>query len=208
MRAVGWLAATHLAVFGIGWFLAPKDPLDTEVEHTGFFQVDTRNVLAATVESLREENKLLVFSHNGTATVRATRKILGGMFKGEQVLIVPAVVSYYLDLSDLSLADVRYDEPAKLVIVKLPKVIMGDVAFQPENATTINGGILTFDDDQVEALRKLNYAAARRAMVKQAQQPGVVNVAKRQAIRNVENYFSIPLRIAGTPDVKVAATFN
>ena len=207
-RAFGLLAATHVAVFGVGYLVAPKDPVDTEVENTGFFQVDTTKVLATTVESLREENKLLVFTYKGTAKVKATRKILGGMFKGEQVLIVPAVVSYYLDLSDLNLADVRSDEQAKLVIVKLPKLVMGDIAFQPENATAINGGLLTFDEDQVEALRKLNYASARRAMVKQAQQPGLLKAAKRQAIENVESYFGIPLRIAGLPDVRVAATFN
>jgi hypothetical protein len=68
--------------------------------------------------------------------------------------------------------------------------------------------VLTFSDEQVEALRKANYANARRAMVAQAQQPGLVNAAKRQAKANVENYFAIPLRIAGMPDVKVAATFD
>jgi ABC-type methionine transport system ATPase subunit len=91
--------------------------------------------------------------------------------------------------------------------VKLPKVTLGDIAFQPENATTINDGVLTFSNEQVEALRKANYANARRAMVAQAQQPGLLDAAKRQARTSVENYFAIPLRIAGLPDVKVAATF-
>jgi hypothetical protein len=44
-------------------------------------------------------------------------------------------------------------------------------------------------------------------MVAQAQQPGLLDAAKRQARTSVENYFAIPLRIAGLPDVKVAATF-
>ena len=101
-----------------------------------------------------------------------------------------------------------FNEPAKLVTVRLPRVTVGDIAFQPENATTINGGILSFDDDQVEALRKLNYRAARRAMVAQAQQPGLRRTAEKQAIANVEQYFSIPLRIAGRPDVKVVAVIR
>lgn len=206
-RTIGILAATHIAALGIGYVAAPKELLDSEVKHTGLFTVDTTKVLATTVESLREENKLLVFSYKGTAKVQAGRTILW-LFGGEQELSVPAVVSYYLDLSDLSLADVHYDEKAKLVTVKLPKVTMGDIAFQPENATTINGGVLTFSDEQVEALRKMNYAKARRAMVAQAQQPSLLNAAKRQAKTNVESYFAIPLRIAGMPDVKVAATFD
>jgi len=205
-RTIGLLAATHIAALGVGYVAAPRQLLDGEAKHTGFFTVDTTKVLATTVESLREENKLQVFSYRGTAKVHAGRTVLW-LFGGEQELIVPAVVTYYLDLSNLSLADVRYDEKAKLVTVKLPKVTLGDIAFQPENATTINGGVLTFSDEQVEALRKANYKNARRAMIAQAQQPGLLNAANRQAQTNVENYFAIPLRIAGLPDVTVAATF-
>lgn len=121
---------------------------------------------------------------------------------------MPAVVSYYLDLSKLTLADVVLDEKAKLVRVKLPGLQIGDIAFQPENATTENGGLLTFSAKQIEELNKVNYKAARRAMIKQAQGKTIVATAKRQAQENVTNYFEIPLRIAGHPDVKVVATFD
>ena len=205
-RTISLLAVSHVAAISVGYVVAPKQPVDSEVQHTGLFSMDTKKVLATTVESLREENKLLVFSYKGSAKVQAERQVLW-LFGGEQELIVPAVVNYYLDLSDLSLADVSYNEQAKLVTVKLPKVTLGDIAFQPENATTINDGVLTFSDEQVEALRKANYANARRAMVAQAQQPGLLDAAKRQARTSIENYFAIPLRIAGLPDVKVAATF-
>ncbi len=92
--------------------------------------------------------------------------------------------------------------------MRLPRLILGDIAFEPENATTINGGVLTFSDDEVEALRKANYRNARRTMIAQAQQPGLLNAAKRQARTNIETYFAVPLRVAGLPDVKVAATFK
>lgn len=201
------LIATHLGAAAFGWAITDKRPVDTEVKHSGFFQVDTTKVLATTVESLRDENRLLVFSYKGNARVQ-TERTKWWVFGGRQELSVPAVVNYYVDLSDLTLADVSYNETAKLVTVRLPKVTLGDIAFQPENATTINGGLLTWDDDQVEAMRKLNYVSARRAMVAQAQQTGLLNAAKRQAVQNVTNYFEIPLRIAGQPDVKVTATFN
>jgi hypothetical protein len=200
------LIATHLGAVAVGWIAADKEPVDTEVENTGFFQVDTTKVLATTVESLRTENRLLVFSYKGSAKVQAERKVWW-LFGGRQELIVPAVVNYYVKLSELSLADVSFNETAKIVTVRLPKVTLGDIAFQPENATTTNGGILTWDDDQVEALRKLNYRNARRAMVAQAQQPGLRTAAERQAKENIGNLFEIPLRIAGQPDVKVIATF-
>ncbi|MBK9011123.1 DUF4230 domain-containing protein [Novosphingobium sp.] len=176
------------------------------VEHTGFLQTDTKKVLSATVESLRTENKMLVLSYKGTVRVKVERTkfwVLGA----SQELIVPGVVNYYLDLSKLSFADVTFDEKAKLVRVKLQPVVMGDIAFQPEQATTINGGVLTFSQAQVDELLKANYASARRAMTAQAQGPGFVDTARRQAIANVQSYFEVPLRIVGQPDVKVAVTF-
>ncbi len=201
------LLVSHLALASGVYALTDRKSVDTEVKHTGFFTVDTTKVLATTVESLRDENRLLVFSYKGNARVAAQRTRFW-LLNGTQELSVPAVVNYYLDLADLSLADVTYNDAAKLVTVKLPKVTLGDIAFQPENASTINGGVLTFGDDTVEALRKLNYKNARRAMVAQAQQPGLHKAAERQAKANVEQYFSIPLRIAGQPDVKVVATFR
>lgn len=201
------IIATHLAALGVGYAIAPNEPVDREVKATGFFRQDATRILATTVESLREENRLLVFSYKGSAKVEAGRTVLW-LFRGHQQLQVPAVVNYYLDLSQLSLANVTYDERAKLVRVRLPKLTVGDIAFQPETATTINGGVLSFSNEQVEDLRKLNYAAARKAMVAQSQQAGLINAAKRQAIANIQTYFEIPLRIAGLPDVKVVAAFE
>ena len=180
--------------FGFGYWVAPRELLDNEVIHKGFFRTDTRKVLSATVESLRLDNKLLVFSYKGAADVAVTRS-RWIIFEGRQQLRVPAVVNYYIDM-------------AKLVTVKLPPLEMGDVAFQPENATTINGGLLTFSEDEVEELRKLNYQNARKAMIKQAQGKGLIDVAKNNARTNIQTYFEIPLRIAGQSDVKVVAVFE
>lgn len=204
-KALLWVLP--LGTFGLGYFLAPTDQLAKEVEESGFLRVDTSEVLAATVESLKAENRLVVWSYKGTAKVQATRKDWW-IFEGTQTLIVPAVVRYELDLSKLTLDKVAYDDRAKLVTVRLPKLELADVAFQPEQATTINGGILTYGEDTVEALRKLNYRQARRALTAQAQQKSNITTAQRQAIENTQSYFEIPLRIAGQPDVKVVATFE
>ena len=207
MTSRAGLVALPLAAFGLGYWVAPKEELDTVVEHSGYFRTDTKKVLSATVDSLRSENKLVVWSYKGTATVRVERS-KWWIFGGSQTLIVPAVVTYYLDLSKLTLEDVSYNEAQKIVRVSLPRLQMGDIAFQPESATTINGGILSFSEDQMESLRKLNYANARRALIKQAQSPTMVDAARTQAKRNVQDYFEIPLRIANLSDVKVVASFR
>lgn len=204
---LGGLAASHLAVFGVGWALAPDQAVDEEVQQSGFVKVQTAKVLEATIESLRTENKLLFFSYKGSAKVVASRTYYK-FFSGRQELQIPAVVNYYLDLSELTLANVTFEEKAKIVRVRLPKLKLGDIAFQPENAMSVSGGVLSWNDYQVEALRKLNYQTARKAMVRQSQQKGLVDAAKKQAVENITNYFEIPLRVAGLPDVKVVATFD
>lgn len=45
------LIATHLGAVAVGWAVTDKRPVDEEVKHTGFFQIDTTKVLATTVES-------------------------------------------------------------------------------------------------------------------------------------------------------------
>ena len=201
------LMGSSLTAFGIGYIVAPTEPLDTEVTDGGLVSATTTQDLSATVESLRAENRLQVFTYKGGVKVSTgTDGLL--FFNGEQELNVPTVVNYYLDLNQLTLADVTFNENARLVSVKLPKLQIGDIAFQPEKATTVNGGLLTFNDGQVEAFRKQNYASARKAMVAQAQGKDIVAEAKEQAQEAVTNYFEIPLRIAGQPDVKVVATFK
>ncbi len=198
------LALTHLLAAGAGFAIAPRELLETEVVHSGFFETDTKRVLAAAVESLRSENKLLVYSYKGFAAVSVERD--GFLFlNGRQDLIVPAVISYYVDLSELTAG---FDETSRVVNIHLPPLVMSDVAFEPEGARINNGGLLTFDQDQVEALSKLNYASARKAFVAQAQGRTVVEAAEREAKTNIQSALELPLRIVGRPDIAVVARFR
>jgi len=201
------LLVTHLIAAGVGYQLAPRELLETEVTHTGFFQVDSKRVLSAAVESLRAEQTMTVLSHKGFAAVSVERD--GLLFlDGRQDLIVPASVTFGVDLSRLTLDDVSYDEASKLITVRLPPLVMGDVAFEPEGARTLNGGLLTFSQRQVEVLTRLNYASARRAFIKQAQGAALVEAAKQHARTNVETNLLIPLRAIGEHNVRVVATFD
>jgi hypothetical protein len=91
------------------------------------------------------------------------------------------------------------------VTVALPSLTIGDIAFEPEGARTLNGGLLTFSQKQVDELTKLNFASARRAFVKQAQGETHIRAAEVQAAREVERYLEVPLRAVGVP-ARVVAT--
>jgi len=198
------LALTHLLAAGFGFSIAPRELLETEVVHNGFFETDTKRVLAAAVESLRAENKLLVWSYRGFAAVSVERDGFL-VFDGRQDLIVPATVGYYVDLSRLTLDDVSFDERAKVLRVRLAPLVMGDIAFEPEGARTSNGGLLTYSQAEVDELGKINYATARRTFIKQAQGAELVQAARAQAKKAVERSLEMPLRIAGRPDIRIVA---
>ena len=201
-------AGALIATFALGYSLAPREILDSNVVQSGLFTVDTTKVLSATVTSLKAESKILVYSYKSDERVRVDRSVLWGLMGGSQELIVPAAVTYYLDMTALTLGDVSFNEKAKIVTVKIPRLTLGDIAFQPEQARKMNGGLLSMSHTVTDELEKVNYATARRAFVKQAQSPSIVDQAKRQAQSNVQSYFEIPLRIVGHPDVKVVAVFK
>jgi hypothetical protein len=197
---------THSLAAAVGFWAAPREMLDITVKQSGVFTTDTMHILSATVLSLRAENKLLVYSYKGEAHV-AVRQTAFWILHGTQELTVPATVGFYLDLSDLTLDRVKYDDRAKLVTVTLPPLRLGDIAFQPEAARTANGGLLTYNQATVDELNQINFGQARRAFTKQAQEASLVQAAQRQAKENVQGYFEVPLRIVGHPEVRVVAEF-
>lgn len=201
------VVGTHLMAASIGWHYAPREILD-EVKQEGFFKfsVDTRRVLSATVLSLRAENKLRVWSYRGEADVLVEQSSWW-FLHGSQELQVPANIGYYLDLSDLTMDRVKFDEDSKTVFVTLPRLTLGDVAFDPVQARFINGGLLTYSQETVDEFSRLNYASARKAFVKQAGGTTLVQAAQREAVADIQAYFAIPLRVAGK-DVRVVARFE
>lgn len=195
------------AGYATGYKTAPREILDNKVKSAGFFGTETTRVLSATVTSLRTENQLVVYRFSGEVRVSVEKTALAGLLNGEQELYVPATVTYFLDMKDLNEEDVTYDDRSKLVLVKLPPLKLGDIAFQPERARQVNNGLMTLNADVVRELGQKNYGQARVAFIKMAQQPTIVGYAKQQAEQSVKSYFEIPLRVVGNTDVRVRAYF-
>lgn len=202
-------ALTLAAVAGISFFagykIAPREILDSTVEHVGFLTVDTKKVLSATIESLKSESRLVSYSYVGTQNVLIDRSYWY-LFNGQQQLIVPATVSYFIDLAKLNESSATYDESANTVMVTLPKLML-TVEFDPRRATIINSGMPTLSDSVVQALTKLNYDTARKSAIKQGQQAALVQSARDRTKENIERLFRVPLQAAGKAGVKVIVSF-
>lgn len=199
------LAAVAGVSFVIGYQVAPREILDSTVEHVGFLTVDTKKVLSATIESLKSESRLVSYSYVGTQNVSIDRdKWI--IFNGNQQLIVPATVSYFIDLAQLTETSATFDESTNTVTVTLPKLML-TVEFDPRRATIINNGLLTLNDEVVQALTKINYDTARKSAIKQGQQAALVQSARDRTKENIERLFRVPLQAAGKAGVKVIVSF-
>ena len=199
------LAAVAGVSFVVGYQFAPREILDSTVEHVGFLTVDTKKVLSATIESLKSESRLVSYSYVGTQNVSIDRdKWI--VFNGNQQLIVPATVSYFIDLAQLTETSATFDESTNTVTVTLPKLML-TVEFDPRRATIINNGLLTLNDEVVQALTKINYDTARKSAIKQGQQAALVQSARDRTTENIERLFQVPLHAAGKAGVKVIVTF-
>jgi hypothetical protein len=202
-------ALTLAAVMGISFFagykVAPREILDSTVEHVGFLTVDTKRVLSATVDSLKSESHLVSYSYVGNQSVSINRSFWY-LFKGDQQLNVPATVSYFVDLAKLNDSNATFDESTNTVTVVLPKLML-TVDFDPRRATMINSGMLTLKDSVVQALTKLNYNTARKSAIKQGQQAEFVRLAKERTRENIVRLFKVPLQVAGSAGVKIVVRF-
>ena len=199
------LAAVAGVSFVVGYQVAPREILDSTVEHVGFLTVDTKKVLSATIESLKSESRLVSYSYVGTQNVSIDRdKWI--VFNGNQQLIVSATVSYFIDLAQLTETSATFDESTNTVTVTLPKLML-TVEFDPRRATIINNGLLTLNDEVVQALTKINYDTARKSAIKQGQQAALVQSARDRTTENIERLFQVPLHAAGKAGVKVIVTF-
>ena len=199
------LAAVAGVSFVVGYQVAPREILDSTVEHVGFLTVDTKKVLSATIESLKSESRLVSYSYVGTQNVSIDRdKWI--VLNGNQQLIVPATVSYFIDLAQLTETSATFDESTNTVTVTLPKLML-TVEFDPRRATIINNGLLTLNDEVVQALTKINYDTARKSAIKQGQQAALVQSARDRTTENIERLFRVPLHAAGKAGVKVIVTF-
>jgi len=163
-------------------------------------------VLSATIESLKSESRLVSYSYVGTQNVSIDRSYWY-LFNGQQQLIVPATVSYFVDLAKLNESSATYDESTNTVMVTLPKLML-TVEFDPRSATIINSGMPTLNDSVVQALTKLNYGTARQSAIKQGQQAEFVRLAKDRTRENIERLFRLPLQVAGKAGVKVIVSFS
>jgi hypothetical protein len=167
---------------------------------------DPTTIATSSLESMRAQNRLIVFAARYVSVTSSRQSRLG--FSAERTLILPGDVRYEVDLSKLQPADVRWDSGTSTLRVKVPDIeIAGpqvDLASAREYGegkllTTIFGG-----EDQLD---QANRAAAVADLRKQAMAELPMRLAREAARQAIERSFAMPLNAAGFGDAKVVARF-
>ena len=167
---------------------------------------DPKVIATSSLESMRAQNRLVVFVARYVSVTSAQTSRLG--FSTERTLILPGDVRYELDLSKLSQKDVKWDGGSNTLSVHLPDVeIAGpdvDLAHAREYGS---GGVLATLTNAEESLDQANRAKAVADLRNQAKGEMPMHLAREAARQAVERSFAMPLKAAGFSNAKVVARF-
>jgi hypothetical protein len=167
-----------------------------------------KTIATSSLESMRAQNRLIVFAARYVSVVSSEQQSLGGLVSSERTLILPGDVRYELDLSKLQPNDVSWDGTNKTLMVRLPEV---EVAGPDIDINAVKeyggGGVLSALTNANQQLDATNRARAVSDLRKQAQGQVPMQLARQAARDAVERSFAMPLVAAGFKDAKVVARF-
>jgi len=165
-------------------------------------------IATSSLESMRAQNRLVVFVARYVSVVSSRQDRLGGLVSTERTLILPGNVRYEVDLSKLQPNDVQWDDGSNTLFVTIPDIqIAGpevDLAAAREYGSD---GLLTAFTDTDNRLDQVNRARAVSDLRQQARGEVPMNLARQSARDAIERSFAMPLQAAGFRDAKVVARF-
>lgn len=167
---------------------------------------DPKAIATSSLESMRAQNRLVVFVARYVSVTSASQSRLG--LSTERTLILPGNVRYELDLSKLRQQDVRWEADSNTLTVLLPDVEISGPEIDLASAREYgSGGLLATFTDAEGRLDQANRSAAVSDLRKQAQGEVPMTLARQSARAAVERSFAMPLKAAGFADAKVVARF-
>lgn len=196
-RVRNWGCAKFLALLvalvltvGAGfWFLGQS----VKQQFTG---PDPVTVAQASLQGLREQNRLSTFAARYVAVVTSKQSRLG--MSAQKTLIMPGMVRYEVDMAKLQQKNVSWDTNTKQLTVTLPPVeIVGPEIDLNAMREYDGGGMLMRFTDVEDRLDAANRKAGQAELVRQAREATPMKLAKDATRRAVERSFAMPLKAAG-----------
>jgi Protein of unknown function (DUF4230) len=170
------------------------------------WEPEVATVAASTLEALKQQNRLLVLSNNSSATVTTTQTRFG--LSAKKTLIVQGLTRYEVDMAKLTANDVRWDADSKTLSVRIPPIKIPPPQIDLNSIQEYGeAGILRSLTNVDDVLDASNRAKAQAELIKQAQSPVLMDLARAAAKKAVAQNFEVPLRAAGI-EAKIAPFFD
>ena len=166
---------------------------------------DAVTIANASLQGLREQNRLSAFEARFVAVVTTKQSRLG--FSTQKTLIMPGNVRYEVDLGKLEARNVTWDAESKTLGVTLPAVEVDAPQIDLRQIREYgDNGLLTTFTDAEKQLDAANRSAGQVELVRQANDPHTIKLARDATRSAVERSFALPLRAAGI-DAQVKVRF-
>jgi ABC-type amino acid transport substrate-binding protein len=157
---------------------------------------NVETVVASSLQGLKEQNRLSAFAARFVTVVTSQQSRFG--LSAKKTLILPGMVRYEVDLAQLEQDDLRWDGTTKTLNILLPPVqIAGPEIDMRAIREYDSGGILMALTDAETVLDRANRTRGQEELLKQAQEPLPMKLARDATARAVERSFAMPLRAAG-----------
>ncbi len=186
---VGAFLALIVVIGGGFWFLG--DSIKRQ-----FASPSPVTVAQASLEGLREQNRLSTFAARYVAVVTSSQSRLG--LSAKKTLIMPGMVRYEVDLSKLEQRNLSWDAGANKLTITLPPVEVVGPEVDINNIREYGeGGILMSLTNIEDQLDQANRKAGQVELVRQAREEMPMRLARDATRRAVERSFSMPLKAVG-----------
>ncbi|MGK6355995.1 DUF4230 domain-containing protein [Sphingomonas sp. DT-207] len=162
-------------------------------------------VAQASLQGLREQNRLSTFAARYVAVVTSKQSRLG--LSAQKTLIMPGMVRYEVDLSKLQQRNLEWDAASNRLTVTLPPIEVVGPQVDIDNIQEYSeGGILMRLTDVEGKLDEANRKAGQQELIRQARAETPMKLAKEATRRAVERSFAMPLKAVGL-DARVEVYF-
>ncbi len=160
--------------------------------------------------AFEKQNSLNVFSSRFEVVAESEdrRGVLGvDLLKSRQATIIPATVSYRLDLATMDRDAFAWDEASETLSVVLPILRISRPNLDEAQARVFTEGTWVTASAQADLSRNNSLQAERKAAAF-AKNPEVLALARQAAKDAVRQNLAIPLQVAGYESAKVSVRFE
>jgi hypothetical protein len=176
-------------------------------QHYGIEERDGKLLAGVVTAAFTGRSDLRVGNVSGTLQAKAEDVNSLGL-RSVQVIKAPFSVDYFVDLSNLSLDDYRWDERGRTLTIRLAPVTIGRVNVDESRRTMVRTKGWWVGRGAAERLNQRVSANAQQAAKAEAAKPEHIARARERARAATVALIRPALVLAGLGDVRVVAAFR